>query len=66
MTITLSWWAIPIAILVVAIIAAYIYHVRNYQPGGYFGDFVTPIVAGTIFIAGAVLAVGLTLGKLFL
>lgn len=50
MNITIKlWWALPLVLIVGGWILASRYHRKNYQPGGYFGDPVTPIIALVIF-----------------
>lgn len=63
MTITIGWWVIPLILLLVGWLLAWWYHSKNYSPGGYFGDFVTPAVSLGIFCAFALLAIGIAIGK---
>lgn len=65
MTIELGWWAIPLALLIVGWVLAQVYHYKNYSPGGYFGDFVTPFIGLVIFGLFAMVALGIAIGKWF-
>lgn len=63
MSITLHWWALPVVIVVIGYLVAQVYFSRNYQPGGYFGDFVTPVIALGLFLVFAAIALGIVVGK---
>ncbi len=65
MTITLYWWMLPIALLIIGGIASKIFYKMNYQGGGSFGgDWFTSAASAAIFIGFVLLALGITLGKL--
>lgn len=63
MTITLYWWAIPLAVALTGWAIAGIYYRKNYSPSGYFGDFVTPFIAAVIFGLSLLLAIGICIGR---
>ena len=64
MTVELGWWAIPLLLIIVGLIFARLYYVKNYSPGGYIGDFITPAIATAIFSIFAALAFGVVVGWL--
>lgn len=64
MNITIKlWWALPLVLIVGGWILASRYHRKNYQPGGYFGDPVTPIIALVIFALFALTGLGILIGS---
>ncbi len=65
MTITLGWWAVPIALVIVGGLLAWVYHAKHYSPGGYFGDPITPLFSLVIFVLFALTALGICIGKWF-
>lgn len=61
MTITLHWWLLPLAILLVGTIIGYVIASRA---GDY--DFMTPTIGFGIIAISWATAIALTVGKLFL
>lgn len=57
MTITITWWAIPVALCVIGVFVAFVVGSRG---GNY--DFVTPLIAAAIFFIFIAAAIGITAG----
>jgi len=60
-TITLHWWAWPIALLVAGLLAA-VYVASKTDRGGNFPDVFTPLVAFGVFLIGLAAALGALIG----
>ena len=62
-TVTLHWWMIPLAITILGILIAKSFFDRNYQPSGYFGDWMTPLVSALIFFIFLSISIGIVVGR---
>ena len=62
MTITLSWWMLPVALLITGYFVANWFYKKHFSPGGYIPDFVTAFVAAMILLGFVLVAIAGSIG----